>query len=174
MSDPRFPIGKAEVPSTITAQDRERFIYEIEQAPVLLALAVQGLTDAQLDTPCRDGGWTVRQVVHHLPDSHLNSYVRYKLALTENEPTIKPYDEAAWANTHEARTGPVEMSLELFDSLHRRWVALLNSMSESDWKRTFKHPERGVLALDQNVALYAWHGKHHVAHITELRKRMGW
>jgi hypothetical protein len=136
--------------------------------------AVEGLTNEQLDTPYRFGGWTVRQVVHHVPDSHLNSYVRFKLALTEDTPTIKPYDEAAWARLADTATVETETSLALLESLHDRWVRLLESMSDADFKRSFLHPELGLARLDQNLALYAWHGKHHVAHITALRDRMGW
>ena len=136
--------------------------------------AVAGLTPEQLDTPYRPGGWTVRQVVHHVPDSHINSYVRFKLALTEEEPTIKPYDEARWAKLADTATTPVEVSLTLLDSLHSRWVPLLQSLTEADFARQFRHPELGMVRLDRNLALYAWHGKHHVAHITSLRERMGW
>ena len=135
---------------------------------------MQGLSEARLDTPYRPGGWTVRQVVHHLPDSHLNSYVRFKLALTEEEPTIKPYYEDRWAELQEAKTAPIELSLALLDSLHKRWVLMLRSMKSEDWKRTFRHPDLGVVSLEKNVALYSWHGRHHVAHITSLRERMGW
>ena len=135
---------------------------------------MQGLSQEKLNTPYRPGGWTVRQVVHHLPDSHLNSYVRFKLALTEDEPTIKPYYEDRWAELQEAKTAPIELSLALLDSLHKRWVLMLRSMKSEDWKRTFRHPDLGVVSLEKNVALYSWHGRHHVAHITSLRERMGW
>jgi uncharacterized damage-inducible protein DinB len=135
--------------------------------------AVAGLTEQQLDTPYRAGGWTVRQVVHHVPESHMNSYVRFKLALTEDDPVIKPYDEVLWAKLADAYA-PIEGSLALLDALHQRWVPLLESMKDGDFERTFRHPELGPVRLDQNLALYAWHGKHHVAHITALRDRMGW
>jgi hypothetical protein len=135
--------------------------------------AVAGLTEGQLDTPYRPEGWTVRQVVHHVPDSHLNSYVRFKLALTEDAPVVKPYDEGLWAKMADA-AAPVEMSLVMLESLHARWVRVLESMSEADFARSFRHPELGPVRLEQNLALYAWHGKHHVAHITALRDRMGW
>src|SRR5260370_890220 len=128
----------------------------------------------QLDTPYRPGGWTVRQVVHHVPDSHMNSYMRFRLALTEEQPAVKGYDEAAWAKLSDAQSAPVELSLALLDSLHRRWVVLLESLSPEQWKRTFQHSELGPVSLERNLALYAWHGKHHVAHITGLRERMGW
>jgi len=135
--------------------------------------AVAGLTEEQLDTPYRSGGWTVRQVVHHVPDSHMNSYVRFKLALTEEEPLITPYDEALWAKLADS-AAPIEGSVELLDGLHRRWVSLLQSMSEGDFGRSFRHPELGLVRLEQNLALYSWHSKHHVTHITALRDRMGW
>ncbi|HLI30711.1 MAG TPA: putative metal-dependent hydrolase, partial [Terriglobia bacterium] len=146
----------------------------IEEVPARLRAAVKGLSDAQLDTPYREGGWTVRQVVHHLADSHMNSYVRFRLALTESEPTIKTYDQTRWAELRDARTAPVEPSLALLESLHKRWVLLLKSLEAADFSRTFRHPDRGTMTLDQNLALYAWHGRHHVAHITSLRERMGW
>jgi uncharacterized damage-inducible protein DinB len=136
--------------------------------------AVAGLTPERFDTPYRPGGWTVRQVVHHVPDSHMNAYVRFKLALTENEPTIKPYEEAAWAELADSASTPVDVSLTLLETLHDRWVRLLRSMTEADFARKFRHPQLGVVPLDKNLALYAWHGKHHVAHITSLRQRMGW
>lgn len=138
-------------------------------APARLRAAVSGLSEPQLDTPYRPGGWTVRQVVHHLPDSHINSYVRFKLALTEDTPTIKPYDEALWAKLPDAVATPIETSLRLMEGLHGRWVGLLESMSDTDFSRAFRHPEIGMVRLDQNLALYAWHGKHHVAHINSLR-----
>jgi len=127
-----------------------------------------------LNTPYRDGGWTVRQVIHHVPESHMNAYIRFKLALTENEPTIKPYDEAAWAETADVRETPIEVSLALLENLHARWVVLLRSMNPADFTKQFQHPERGVVTLEMNLALYAWHGKHHAAHITSLRERMKW
>ena len=174
MSDLRYPIGKFTFDGSSSEADRQKFIDDIEQTPAKLGAAVQGLSEARLDTPYRPGGWTVRQVVHHLPDSHLNSYVRFKLALTEEEPTIKPYYEDRWAELQEAKTAPIELSLALLDSLHKRWVLMLRSMKSEDWKRTFRHPDLGVVSLEKNVALYSWHGRHHVAHITSLRERMGW
>lgn len=172
--DLRFPIGQFKLEGSVSDRQQHRLIEEIAQAPALLREAVKGLTTEQLDTPYRPGGWTVRQVVHHLPDSHLNSYVRFKLALTEDEPTIKPYDERRWADLDDARKAPVEVSLALLESLHQRWVLLLESMTAKDFSRCFRHPERGIMALDQTLALYAWHGRHHVAHITTLRERNGW
>ncbi|HKY06481.1 MAG TPA: putative metal-dependent hydrolase [Blastocatellia bacterium] len=175
MTDLRFPIGQFKFEDrALSDADRASYIDQIARTPRRLREAVRGLTDEQLDTPYRPGGWTVRQVIHHVPDSHLNSYVRFKLALTEDEPVIKPYDEAGWAALADSRSAPVEASLGLLDSLHERWVLLLKSIAPSDFARSFNHPERGRVSLDANLALYAWHGKHHVAHITSLRERMGW
>jgi uncharacterized damage-inducible protein DinB len=174
MTDPRFPIGKFHYEGPPTEAQRAQFIANIEQTPAALRAAVKGLSPEQLDIPYREGGWTVRQVVHHVPDSHMNAYVRYKLALTEDDPTIKPYAEDRWANLADSQSTPVEVSLTLLDSLHSRWVQLLRSLKPEDWKRTFRHPELGSVPLEKNLALYSWHGQHHVAHVTELRKRMGW
>jgi uncharacterized damage-inducible protein DinB len=174
MDDLRYPIGDFQWPAEITPAQRRDFIHILDEAPAKLRAAVAALTDAQLDTPYRPGGWTVRQVVHHLPDSHMNSYIRFKLALTEDQPRIKPYDEARWAQMHEARTAPVEVSLHLMDALHRRWVLMLENMTDADFTRAFEHPERGIVRLDGILAMYAWHCRHHVAHILALRKRMGW
>ena len=173
MMDPRYPVGKFTWPEKITEQDRRAYIEQIGEAPAKLREAVKGLTDAQLDTPYREGGWTVRQVVHHLPDSHMNAYIRFKLALTETEPTIKPYDQARWAELADSKL-PIEPSLALMDSLHKRWVTVLRAMQPGDFSRTLKHPELGLVVLERYVTLYAWHGRHHVAHITELRKSKGW
>jgi hypothetical protein len=172
--DLRFPIGTFSFTAPLTDEQRRQAIEDIAAAPANLRMAVAGLSDEHLDTPYRPGGWTVRQVVHHLPDSHLNSYTRFKLALTEDEPTIRPYDENLWSNLEDARTAPVEISLALFEALHRRFVLVLGSLTASDLARTFRHPELGVVSLEKNLSLYSWHGRHHVAHITELRKRMGW
>ncbi|HEV3254106.1 MAG TPA: bacillithiol transferase BstA [Candidatus Acidoferrales bacterium] len=172
--DLRYPTGKFHWDNSPTAEKRRDFIAQIEKTPAHLRAAVKGLSPKQLDTPYRPGGWTVRQLIHHLPDSHLNSYVRFKLALTENEPVIKPYDEARWAELPDSKATPVETSLVLLESLHGRWVALLRSLTPADWARQFRHPERGVMSLDETLALYAWHGPHHVAHITSLRAREGW
>ncbi len=172
--DLRYPVGKFRFPETITREERSKFVEQIAEAPLRLRSAVTGLGDSQLDTPYRPGGWTVRQVVHHVPDSHLNSYTRFRLALTEDEPTIKPYHEDLWAELPDARTAPVEVSLRLLECLHSRWVGLLRSLSDEQWKRTFRHPDLGLISLEQNAALYAWHGRHHVAHIANLRERMGW
>jgi len=172
-ADLRFPVGKFQRLDNITDAQRRGFIDAIAETPARLKAAVAGLNDQQLDTPYRPGGWTVRQVVHHLPDSHLNSIVRFKLALTENEPTIKPYDEARWAELADAKA-PIDVSIQLLEALHGRWVLLLNSLTPEDWQRTFRHPERGTMTLNDTLQLYAWHGRHHVAHITALRERNGW
>jgi uncharacterized damage-inducible protein DinB len=172
--DPRYPVGKFEMPADVSAVKREAAIGEIASAPEKIRAAVKDLNGAQLDTPYRDGGWTVRQVVHHLADSHMNAYVRWRLALTETEPTIKPYEEGAWAKLEDAAHAPVEVSLRLLDPLHERWVGLLRSVKAGEFARTFRHPEHGVRTLDWMLFLYAWHGKHHTAHITELRKQKGW
>jgi hypothetical protein len=172
--DLAYPIGKFVWDGPGSAALRGRRIEEIAAAPAALRNAVAGLTPAQLETPYRPGGWTVRQVAHHVPDSHMNAYVRFKLAVTEDAPTIKPYDEAAWGALADVQAVPVATSLALLEALHARWVALLRSFSESDWTRTFRHPELGVVPLEKNLALYAWHGRHHVAHVTSLRERMGW
>lgn len=174
MDDLSYPVGKFSMPGSVSAGELATFVDQIAETPPRVRAAVAGLNDAQLDTPYRPDGWTVRQVVHHVPDSHMNSYVRFRLALTEDAPVVKPYEEARWAELHDARTMPIEPSLELLDSLHARWVPLLRSLTEGDWKRIFRHPDLGPVRLEQNAALYAWHGRHHVAHITRLRERMGW
>ncbi len=172
--DPRYPVGKFVKPAAIDRFVREAHVREIEAAPENVRWAVARLSDAQLDTPYREGGWTVRQVVHHIPDSHLNAYVRFKLALTEQDPTIKPYDEALWAELPEAKRGPIDMSLRLLESIHVRWVACIRALPAESFARAFRHPELGTMTLDEQLAMYAWHGRHHVAHITSLRERMGW
>ena len=172
--DFRYPIGPFELKDTPTADDLKRSIDEIAEAPAKFRVAVEDLSQRQLDTPYRSGGWTVRQVVHHVPDSHLNSYCRFKLALTEEEPTIKAYHEDRWAELEDSRATPIEVSLVMLEALHRRWVTLLKSLTSADFARTFRHPEIGVVTLAQNLCLYAWHGRHHTAQITSLRERMGW
>jgi DinB family protein len=171
--DLRYPIGKLERVSVLTPEERRIAIEQIAQTPGLLAAAVAGLTAEQLDTPYRDGGWTVRQLVHHLADSHMNAYVRFKLALTEQEPTIKPYDEKLWAETPDSKA-PVEISIALLTALHQRWVPLLRGMKPEGFARTLRHPEIGIVTLDGNLRIYSWHGRHHVAHVTALRARKGW
>jgi len=174
MSDPRYPIGKFTFGGPLSDAQRSAFLDDIEHTPAALRGAVQGLTQAQWGTPYRDGGWTVLQVVHHVPDSHMNAYIRFKLALTEDEPTIKPYMENLWAELGDTQATPPEVSLTLLDQLHDRWGRLLRSIKPEQWKRNFRHPEMVIVSLEKNLAMYSWHGKHHVAHITELRKRMGW
>ena len=174
VEDLRHPIGRFSFQPPSTAAQRKQWIAEIAEAPANLRAAVSRLNEEQLNTPYRDGGWTVRQVVHHVPESHMNAYIRFKLALTEKEPTIKPYDEAAWAELPDVPETPIEVSLKLMDSLHVRWVTMLQLMSEADFLKRFLHPERGVVTLEMNLAMYAWHGKHHVAHITALRERKQW
>ncbi len=172
--DLSYPIGKFKRPDEVTPQMRASHIAAIAAAPEMLREAVEGLNDDQLDTPYRPGGWTVRQVIHHVADSHMHSNIRMRFALTAEEPTIMPYPEAVWAELADARNAPVEPSLALLESLHHRWVALLKSLSDADFARTFRHPEMGLMRLDTTLALYAWHGRHHTAHITRLRDRMGW
>jgi len=173
-ADLRFPTGRFQRPAELDTDARARAIESIAATPARLREAVRGLSDSQIETPYRPGGWTVRQLVHHVPDSHLNAYVRFKLALTEDAPTIKPYDEARWAELPDTKLVPIATSLTLLDAVHERWVALLRAMQPSDFARTLVHPETGRQRLDQMLALYAWHGAHHVAHITTLRGRMGW
>jgi hypothetical protein len=172
--DLRYPIGRFRFEGQATEAQRQTWMAELAEAPATLRAAVHGLLPQQLETPYRPGGWTVRQIVHHVPDSHLNSYVRCRLALTEEAPVIKPYNEGRWAELADARSAPLEPSLALLESLHERWILLLRSLGPADWCRTFQHPERGVMTIERNLALYAWHGRHHVAHITSLRQRMGW
>ncbi|HZU41399.1 MAG TPA: bacillithiol transferase BstA [Terriglobales bacterium] len=173
MSDLRYPIGKWPK-DPFTPERKKQWIEDVAGAPARLRAAVEGLSPQQLDTPYRDGGWTVRQVVHHVPESHMNAYIRFKLALTEDVPTIKPYAEDLWAKLDDVPKTPIEVSLALLENLHERWVILLRSLSDQDFARKFRHPEIGELTLGLNLGLYAWHGKHHVAHITSLRERMGW
>lgn len=171
--DPRYPIGRFVRPQSITAADRANAIAVLAALPVQMQCAVAELSDAQLDTQYREGGWTLRQVVHHVADSHMNALVRVKLALTEDWPTIKPYDEAAWAALSDAKL-PVGYSLDLIEGLHARWAKLLQSLDEQQWKRGFDHPESGRQTVEQATMLYAWHSHHHTAHITRLRERKGW
>jgi hypothetical protein len=172
--DLRYPIGPFKFDGQPTEQQIKHFISDIDQAPSRLRAAVAGLFEQQLDTPYRPDGWTVRQVVHHVPESHMNAYVRMKLALTEDNPTIKPYDEVRWAETPDVGATPIATSLALLEALHQRWVTLLKALGPADFARTFMHPESGLWTIGKYVALYSWHGKHHVAHITTLRERMGW
>jgi hypothetical protein len=172
--DLRYPVGPFVRPQTLSDAERRSAIDEIAAVPAALRAAIRGLSEAQLDTPYRPGGWTVRQVAHHVADSHLNAYTRFKLALTEETPTIKPYDENGWVMTGEVQSTPVETSLVLLDALHDRWVRLLNTITQEQFDRKLNHPENGVMNLHQLLALYEWHGRHHTAHITSLRERSGW
>ena len=172
--DLSYPVGKFEYAGASTPEQRAQFIREIEETPARLRDAIRGLNEQQLNTPYRPGGWTVRQVVHHVPESHMNAYVRFKLGLTEDNPTIKPYNEKLWSETPDVATTALEVSLALLDNLHRRWVILLKSLTPADLARTIVHPEQGQVKLDRYLAMYAWHGRHHVAHITSLRERNHW
>ncbi|HEX3747035.1 MAG TPA: putative metal-dependent hydrolase [Bryobacteraceae bacterium] len=172
--DLRYPIGPFDWSAPVDPSHRPQYMIRMAEAPGHFREAVRGLDDGRLDTPYRPGGWTVRQVVHHITDSHMNCFVRWRLALTEDEPTIKPYDEAKWAELHDARTAPVEVSLSLLECLHDRWLNLMGAMSAHDFERKLRHPENGVLDLNTILAGYAWHCRHHQTHITALRERMGW
>jgi len=174
MTDLRYPIGKCLPQQELTDPERLVLIRQIAETPANLREAVRTLTNEQLDTPYRPGGWTVRQVVHHIPDSHMNAYIRFKLGMTEQEPPVKPYKENLWAELVDAKSSPIEPSLALLESLHQRWTVFLRSMATADFARTVNHPENGVMSLDRVLQLYAWHGRHHVSHITSLRERMGW
>lgn len=171
--DPRYPIGEFEMPTNVTPERRKAAMDEIASTPAKMRAAVKGLNDSQLDTPYREGGWTVRQVVHHVPDSHANALVRLKLALTEDKPTIKPYNEAAWAELADAKM-PIEVSLTLLDSVHARWDRIWRSLKPEHFSRKLVHPEHGERTVDWLLFDYEWHGKNHTAHITELRKQKGW
>ena len=173
-NDPRYPIGKFNRVTSLTAAERATCIEQVAAAPAQFRRAVAGLTPTQLDTPYREGGWTVRQLAHHVPDSHMNAYLRFKFGLTEDSPAIKTYEEKDWAKTPEVAATPVDVSLALLDALHARWVTLLRSMTPQQFERTLKHPEMGPTTLDTMLALYAWHGRHHTAHVTSLRERKAW
>lgn len=171
--DERYPIGKFQHDGEITKDVVNGWINEIEALPGLLREAVKGLDEDQLDTPYRTGGWTVRQVVHHLADSHMNAFIRLKLALTEQNPVIKPYNEAEWAKLPDSQLA-VDISLSLLESLHIRLVKLLRSLSPADLEKTFIHPESGEVPVGKNIGIYSWHGRHHLAHITSLCTREQW
>ena len=170
----RYPIGNFDPHAKIDPANRPNVIDSIAGAPERLRAAVAGLTEAQLDTPYRDGGWTVRQVVHHVPDSHLNAYIRFKWTLTEDVPLIKTYRQAEWAELPDSRETPIATSLDLLEALHLRWETLMREMTDADFARKLRHPEWDEIDLDVMARLYAWHGRHHVAHITNLRERKGW
>jgi uncharacterized damage-inducible protein DinB len=169
-NDPRFPTGRFSFDPDVTPETRRQAIAAIRGTPAKLRAALQGMTDADLDTPYREGGWTIRQVVHHVPESHMNAFVRFKLALTEDNPTIKPYDEDAWAKLPDVPRAPIESSLALLDALHQRWVVLLEAMTPADFARPLVHPDRGAISLDWMLQLYAWHGAHHVGHVGLIAK----
>jgi hypothetical protein len=169
----RFPVGRFKAPAASTAETRSAQIETLRRLPERLRAAVSGLSEAQIDTPYREGGWTVRQVVHHIADSHANSYIRFKLALTEDWPTVKPYDEAAWARLTDYTT-PIDGPLVFIDALHSRWVGLLSALTDVEFARGYNHPESGRQTLEFALGVYEWHSRHHVAHITALRQRMGW
>jgi uncharacterized damage-inducible protein DinB len=168
--DRRYPTGKLSLDPDVTDDKRRRWIDSIRTTPAKLRAAATDLTEAQLNTPYRDGGWTLRQVIHHVPESHANAFVRFKLALTEESPTIKPYNEDAWAKLPDVARAPIESSLKLLDALHERWVTLLDVMTDADFRRPLTHPERGQITLDTLLQIYAWHGPHHVAHIELVRR----
>jgi DinB superfamily len=170
----RYPVGPCERPAEISAEEKQRHLLDIAELPAKLREAVAGLAPQHLDIPYREGGWTIRQIVHHIADSHMNSYVRFKLALTEVQPTVKPYDEKLWAEIPEARTAPIELSLAMVDALHGRWSLMLRDMTDADFERSIRHPELGVLKLKSMLAGYGWHCRHHVAQIVATRRRMGW
>jgi uncharacterized damage-inducible protein DinB len=174
IDDLRFPTGKFHFNPEVTPEMRRQSIAAIRETPSALRAAVRGLTEAQLNTPYREGGWTVRQVVHHVPESHMNAFTRFKLALTEDNPTIKAYNEDAWAKLGDVARTPVETSLVLLDALHQRWVTLLEVMRPEDFGRPLVHPDSGPQTLDRMLQMYAWHGRHHTSHITALRARQGW
>jgi len=167
--DPRYPIGEFRAPESISPEDRARYIETIASAPARMRQAVSGISAAQLDTPYRAGGWTARQVIHHVPDSHMNAYIRFKMALTETDPVIKPYDETAWAQLSDTAGTPVETSLSLLESLHQRWVVLMRALAAEDWRKKFIHPEHGQsFTLEHALASYAWHCDHHIAHVKSV------
>ncbi len=174
MADLQYPIGRFVEDPGVTEEKRRHWIGEIAAAPGLFRRAVAELTPAQLDTPYRPEGWTVRQVVHHMADSHAHVYMRFRMALTESEPAIPAYNNAAWAELADAKTAPPEVSLALLDALHHRWVLLLRSLNPADFARTFRRPDGSRVSLDRALQMYAWHARHHAAHITGLRERMGW
>jgi uncharacterized damage-inducible protein DinB len=172
--DPRYPVGELEIPANITPAFRQQAIDEIAVAPAKFRAAFKGLSDSQLETPYREGGWTLRQVAHHVPDSHMNAYCRLKLALTENKPTIRPYEESLWAKLEDTRSTPIEVSLTLLENLHTRWDRLWRSLKTEDFARPLIHPEYGEKNIDWLLFLYAWHGRHHTAHVTTLRQQKSW
>ena len=174
MEELRFPVGRFDIKAAPPAGGRVALIDSLSQVPERFRKAVDSLSDSQLDTPYRDGGWTVRQVAHHVPDSHMNAYIRMKWGLTEESPAIKTYDEKKWSELPDARTAPIASSLQILSAIHERWDFLLRSMADKDFARTIKHPEWGEIDLFVLLRIYEWHGRHHVAHVANLRQRMGW
>ena len=174
MTDLRYPIGKPSLEGSLTTEQHQGLIEEIGRTPAKVRAAVQGLNAEQLSTPYRPGGWTIQQVVHHLADSHMNAFARFKLGLTEDEPTIKPYDEKLWSETADVLSAPIGVSLNLLEALHERWVLLLRSVVSADFSRKIYHPERGAMTLEDILRIYEWHGRHHTAHVNSLRERKGW
>lgn len=174
MEDLRYPVGRFEARESLSGEDRHRLIGQIAGLPDRFRAAVQDLSDDQLDTPYRPGGWTVRQVVHHVPDSHMNAYVRFKWTLTEDRPTIRTYEQDEWGELSDARSFPIGASLDLLEALHERWTWWLGTLDEDEWRRRFVHPELGEMGLETLLQLYEWHGRHHLAHVTALREREGW
>jgi hypothetical protein len=173
-NDIRYPVGPCVWSPELSAEEKQQHLRDISEMPAKLRSAVAGLAAHHVDIPYREGGWSIRQIVHHIPESHMNAYVRFKLALTEHQPTIKPYDEKQWAETPDSLTGPIEASLDLAEALHRRWSLVLNNLTEADFEKTIRHPEIGVLKLKSMLAGYGWHSRHHVAQIVATRQRMGW
>jgi hypothetical protein len=173
MSDPRYPIGRFQPQAAYTPSDREGFIRTLETFPAQFKAAFAGLEAAQLETPYREGGWTLRQLAHHVPDSHVNAYTRFKLALTEDHPTIKPYAEERWAELEDSRL-PIDVSLTLLEAVHARWTRILRSMNDAQWARAYLHPVNGETRLDGALALYDWHARHHLGHVVALRTEQGW
>lgn len=174
MKDPRYPIGKFQKPNHISPQQIEDWIKQVRTLPTRFSIEVVEMSHEQLDTPYRAGGWTVRDLIHHLPDSHINSYVRFHWALTEENPMIKAYDEQSWAQLPYLKDLNIQTSLDLLSLVHERWTALLKSMSDQDWETTYRHPVNGEQPLKEILAMYSWHGEHHLAHVTELKTRMSW
>lgn len=172
--DLRFPIGDFQISTEVTPEMREKFIRTIAELPLKIRAALRDLEDEQINTPYRPEGWTVRQLVHHIADSHINSFCRFKLGLSEDTPTIKPYDEASWAEMADVKNAPIDLSLGIIDGIHARWAMLLKSMSDEDFERKINHPQRGTMSLNSMLALYDWHSRHHTAHITNLRERNNW
>ena len=173
-TDLRYPIGEFHRKASYSAEERARYIEQLKQIPLSLKAGLAGLSETQLDTPYREGGWTVRQVAHHIPDSHLNAYLRVKLALTEDQPVIKPYEENAWVRLADTPGTLLEVTVTLLEALHTRWAILFESLKEPDWKREYRHPVNGAVSVEATLAWYVWHGQHHIAHITHLRQREGW